>query len=108
MRRASQPGIAHSVQRRRQGERVGRNLGICPEAAQEEAIEHYARILATRTGFVEVEYRLGGVLVRLGRFDEAIREFQKVLDFDPDDREAREALEAARAESGSSQAVPPG
>jgi tetratricopeptide (TPR) repeat protein len=59
---------------------------VASRAALARAEEHYRRALALEPGFAEARVRLGYVLFRLGRADEASRELQRAVEDarDPD------------------------
>jgi mono/diheme cytochrome c family protein len=61
-----------------------------------EALACFRKALGKQPGYLNARYNLGNTLADLGRLDEAIAEFEAVVEANPDDAKAREHLEIAR------------
>lgn len=66
----------------------------------EEAAAHWRDALSFRQDDAQLHNNLGAVLARLGRFREAVLEFEAALRLDPKLDPARQNLQAARTQLG--------
>jgi tetratricopeptide (TPR) repeat protein len=62
-----------------------------------EALDHFEAALRIRPDFAAAHYNLAVEFARSGRLDEAIRQFERVIELEPANRSARESLEQLRA-----------
>lgn len=59
----------------------------------EDALGAYGEVILLQPNFADHHYRMGHVLLRLGRAEEAVRRWQRVLELQPDHQGAREGLD---------------
>jgi tetratricopeptide (TPR) repeat protein len=60
-----------------------------------DAERAFARATTLKEGYVDAMYELGVIRIKLAKYPEAIAVLKKILELDPDDYRAREALEEA-------------
>jgi Flp pilus assembly protein TadD len=60
-----------------------------------DAVDELTLVLAEHPSFLDARVRLGAILHRMGRRDEAIAEWRRCLELDPKDRRARAYLVSA-------------
>jgi tetratricopeptide (TPR) repeat protein len=64
-----------------------------------DAAAHYEQALRMRPDFTSAHYNLAVALARMGLFAEAASHFERVIELDPGNGPAREALKQLRAAS---------
>jgi Tfp pilus assembly protein PilF len=62
-----------------------------------EATEQFRLALALRADYSNARLNLGNALVKAGKFDDAITEYQRILEANPEDELTRDRLEKALA-----------
>jgi len=68
-----------------------------------EAVDWFERCIAEQDNYLDVHFRLGAALWRLGEKERAQKEMRRELELHPQNSDAREALTELIAESGDSQ-----
>jgi Flp pilus assembly protein TadD len=81
---------------------VATNLGwlLFEEGKTGEAMEQYSEVLRKNPNFALAHGNLAKALEKLGRNEEAVREFKTVLDLEPGNQEARQSMESLTAGAG--------
>jgi tetratricopeptide (TPR) repeat protein len=62
-----------------------------------EATEQFRMALALRAEYSNARFNLGNALVKAGKFDDAIAEYRRILEANPEDELTKDRLEKALA-----------